>query len=62
MKLFILLLMSLFFFTACSSGIGMGVGVSGAAASENGIAASEIYTDSENGFHGSIAMGTDINL
>ncbi len=60
MKRFILFFLTLFFLTACTPGIGIGVG--GFAASGNGVAASEIHADSQTGVHGSVAMGTDINL
>lgn len=46
--------------TACSPRIGVGVG--GVVASGDGIAASEVYADSESGVHGSISMGTDMGL
>ena len=46
--------------TACSPRIGVGVG--GVVASGDGIAASEVVADSENGVHGSISMGTDMGL
>ena len=48
------------FLTACSPRIGVGVG--GVVASSDGIAASEVYADSESGVHGSVSMGTAIGL
>ncbi len=47
-------------FTACSPRVGVGIG--GVVASSDGIAASEVYADSESGIHGSVTMGTDIRL
>lgn len=52
-----LLILSL---TACSPRIGVGVG--GVVASSDGIAASEVYADSQSGVHGSVSMGTYIGL
>ena len=60
MKHLILFFLTLFFLTACTPGIGIGVG--GFTSSGNGVAGSEVYADSQTGVHGSIAMGTDISL
>ena len=46
--------------TACSPRIGIGVG--GVVASSDGIAATEVYADSQSGVHGSVSMGTDMGL
>ena len=62
MKRTMLLLISTFFFTACSQNVGYGVGVTGVSASGNNVAATEIFADSETGIHGSVVVGTDIRL
>ena len=49
-----------FLLTACTPRIGVGIG--GALASGDTIAASEVYTDSESGVHGSVSMGTTLGL
>ena len=46
--------------TACTPRFGLGIG--GVVASDDTIAASEVYTDSESGVHGSISMGTTLGL
>jgi len=60
MKRFIIFLFTLLFLTACTPGIGIGVG--GFTSSGSGIAASEVQIDSQTGIHGSIGAGTDISL
>lgn len=46
--------------TACSPRIGIGVG--GVVASSDGIAATEVYADTQSGIHGSVSTGTDMGL
>jgi len=58
MKMLGLSLFIMLFLTACTSNIGGGIGIAGV--SNDGIAGTEIITDSETGVHGSVVMGTDI--
>ena len=50
------------FLTACAPSIGAGVGVAGVSSAGGSVACTEIIADSESGIHGSIAIGTDINM
>ena len=63
MKTIGLSLFIILFLTACTPSVGVGVGVGGITnIGGGGVAGTEIIADSETGVHGSIAMGTDINL
>jgi len=63
MKTIGLSLIIILFLTACTPSIGVGVGVAGVSnIGGSGVAGTEIIADSETGVHGSIVMGTDINL
>ncbi len=55
-----ILLLIFLFLTACSPTIGVGLG--GSAISGNLITTSEVHVNSQTGIHGSVAMGTDIDL
>ncbi|GIT97673.1 hypothetical protein [Sulfurovum sp. TSL1] len=56
-NLALLLLLSL---TACTPHAGVGVG--GVVASSNGIAATEVVAETQNGVHGNVFMGTELGL
>ncbi|RRS30176.1 MAG: hypothetical protein P794_08140 [Epsilonproteobacteria bacterium (ex Lamellibrachia satsuma)] len=60
MKIIGLSLLLLLFLSGCTPSIGVGLG--GTAISGNTASTSEVYADSENGVHGSVGVGTDINL
>ncbi len=60
LKMITLAFLLLLCFTACSPRIGVGVG--GAVASSDSIAATEVYADSESGVHGNVSMGTVLGL
>jgi len=63
MKLLSLSLFIILFLTACTPSIGVGVGVAGVNdIGGGGVAGTEIIADSETGIHGSVVMGTNINM
>jgi hypothetical protein len=63
LKLLLSILPLILFLTACTPGIGAGIGVAGISNDSGGSAVgTEIIADSETGIHGSVAMGTDINM
>ena len=63
MKLILSILFLILFLTGCTPSIGVGVGVAGVSNVGNGgVAGTEIIADSESGVHGSVVMGTDINM
>jgi len=63
MKFILSILSLMLFLTACTPSIGVGVGVAGVSnIGGGGVAGTEIIADSETGVHGSVAMGTDINM
>jgi len=62
MKLILSILSLMLFLTACTPSIGVGVGVAGVSNNGGGVAGTEIIADSETGVHGSVVMGTDINM
>ena len=50
------------FLTACSQNVGYGIGVAGVSTSGNSMAATEIVSDSETNFYGSVTVGADMRL
>ena len=60
MKSIALSMLLMLLLSACTPRVGIGIG--GVAVSENEVAASELYADSESGVHGSVSMGTTIGL
>ena len=63
MKAIGLSLFVILFLIGCTPRLGVGVGVAGVSnIGGSGVAGTEIIADSETGIHGSIVMGTDINL
>lgn len=59
---FILTLVLILSFTACSQNVGYGLGVAGVTSSGSNVAATEMFADSETGIHGSVVVGGDIRL